>query len=69
VTTAGILSTSDIPLFILQEFTKNMPNSSVDLSIQILTVALLRPAPLILLAMGIFYLWIYVRRDPERGRA
>jgi hypothetical protein len=28
---------------------------------------LLRPTPLILLAMGIFYLWAYLRREPERG--
>jgi hypothetical protein len=28
---------------------------------------LMRPTPLILLAMGIFYLWIYVRRDPDQG--
>jgi hypothetical protein len=27
----------------------------------------MRPTPLILLAMSIFYLWIYMRRDPERG--
>jgi hypothetical protein len=33
-----------------------------------LTVALARPVPLILLAMGIFYLWIYLQRDPERDR-
>jgi hypothetical protein len=39
----------------------------VSLSGQMLTVALMRPVPLILLAMGIFYLWIYMRREPERG--
>jgi hypothetical protein len=27
-----------------------------------LTVVLTRPTPLILLAMGIFYLWVYMRR-------
>ncbi len=67
VTAVGILSTSDIPLLILLELTKNMSNSPVDLSRQILTVVLLRPVPLILLAMGILYLWIYLRRDAESG--
>jgi hypothetical protein len=39
--------------------------STTGLSKQILIYVLMRPAPLILLAMGIFYLWVYVRRDPD----
>jgi hypothetical protein len=33
---------------------------------QIVKFVLMRPTPLILLVMGIFYLWIYVRHDPVR---
>ncbi len=63
VTSAGIISTADIPLTILLIFTKNLHLSTAGLPGQLLTVVLMRPIPLILLAMGIFYLWIYLRRD------
>jgi hypothetical protein len=33
---------------------------------QMLKFVLMRPTPLILLAVGIFYLWVYVRRDLGR---
>jgi hypothetical protein len=66
VTTAGIVLTADIPLAILVILTKNLPISTVGLSRQIMTVVLMRPATLILLVMGIFYLWVYLRRaGPE----
>jgi hypothetical protein len=67
VTTAGIVSTADIPLTILAILTKNLQISTTGLSGQIRTLLLIEPVPLILLAMAIFYLWIYVRRDPEKG--
>lgn len=65
VTSAGIVSTSDIPLAILLILTKNLHISTAGLSGEILTV-LMRPTPLILLVMGIFYLWVYLRHDPDR---
>jgi hypothetical protein len=64
VTSAGFVYTADLPLLILTILTGNLHISTTGLSGQILTVMLMRPTPLILLAMGIFYLWIYVRRDP-----
>jgi hypothetical protein len=67
VTTAGFVLTADVPLIILMIFTKNLPIYTPGLSGQILTAVLTRPTPLILLAMAIFYLWIYMRRAPERG--
>jgi|ERR1035437_941884 hypothetical protein len=67
VTTAGIVSTADIPLTILVILTKNLQISTTGLSGQIRTLLLIEPVPLILLAMAIFYLWVYVRHDPERG--
>jgi hypothetical protein len=68
VTAAGILATSDLPLIVFLAFTRNIPLSIAGLSGQMLTVALARPVPLILLMIGIFYLWIYMRREPERGQ-
>jgi hypothetical protein len=62
LSTAAIVSTADIPLTILLTLTRNLHISTVGISAELLTVVLTRPAPLILLAMGIFYLWIYVRR-------
>jgi hypothetical protein len=63
VNSAGIVLTGDIPLTILLILAKNRHISTAGLPGQILTVVLMRPAPLILLVMGIFYLWVYVRRD------
>jgi hypothetical protein len=59
-TGAGILITSDIPVAALsmvdaQSFSK--PGVLNEIKLLLLT----RPAPLILLAMGVFYLWAYVR--------
>jgi hypothetical protein len=67
VTTAGVVLTADIPLAILAILTKNLQISTTGLSGQIRTLLLIEPVPLILLAMGIFYLWIYLQRDPEKG--
>ncbi len=64
VTVAGIVSTADIPLTILIFFTIALHISTAGISGQILTDVLMWPTPLILLAMGIFYLWIYLRHDP-----
>jgi hypothetical protein len=64
VSAAAIVSTADIPLAILLLLTRNLHISTVGLSGEMLAVVLKRPTPLILLAMGIFYLWVYVRRDP-----
>jgi hypothetical protein len=68
VTSAGIVFTADIPLTILRIFTDNLHISTAGLPGEIQTVVLLRPVPLSLLVMGIFYLWIYLRYEPERGR-
>ena len=69
VTSAGIVSTGDIPLVIFLILTKNLQISTAGLFSQIRTVLLLEPTPLILLAMAIFYLWIYLRRAPAKDFA
>lgn len=67
VTSAGLVFTGDMSLTIFRVFTNNFHISTEALSGQLLTVAVMRPTQLALLAMGIFYLWIYVRREPERA--
>lgn len=62
VNTAGVVLTADVPSAILLLLTKNLHVSTAVLSGKILTVALARPSPLILLVTSIFYLWVYVRR-------
>jgi len=62
----GIVFTADIPLTILTILSSALHVSTAGLSGQMLTVVLTRPTPLILLAMGIFYLWVYVRHNPAR---
>jgi hypothetical protein len=64
VNSAGIVLTGDIPSTILLIPARNLHRSTARLPGQILTVLLAQPAPLILLVMSIFYLWIYVRHEP-----
>jgi len=68
VTSAGIVFTADIPLTILTVLSSAFHISILGLSGKMLAVVFTRPTPLILLAMGIFYLCVYVRhtnRDIE----
>ena len=65
VNAAGVVLTGDIPLVILNILANNLHVSTAGLSGQVLTVVLLRPASLILLVMGIFYLWVYVRHTAD----
>ncbi len=69
LTVAGIISTSDIPLAVLVTFTKNLHFSTTDLTGKFMTILLLRPTSIILLAMGCFYLWVYVQHDPDQATA
>jgi hypothetical protein len=64
-TSSAIAVTSDLPATLLTAVSRRMPTNPAGLSSQILTVAIARPAPLILLAMCIFYLWVYMRQPPS----
>jgi hypothetical protein len=59
VTAAGFVFNGDIFMAIVISLTSHLPTTG--LSGQIQAVALVFPAPLILLVMGVFYLWAYVR--------
>ena len=61
-TSAAIVVTSDLPSTVLTILSRRMPTNPVGFSNQILTVFIARPAPLILLAMSVFYVWIYLQR-------
>ena len=61
VTTAALAFTADVPAAILSILWKSFHVSTAGFFGQVLTLVLIRPASLALLAMGIFYLWIYVR--------
>jgi Glycosyltransferase family 87 len=67
VSTAGILLSGDIPLAILVILADKLHIDASSLVGQLLTVVLLRPASLVLLVMGIFYLWVYVRGAEPRA--
>ena len=70
VTTAALFFTADVPLSILNILLKHRSFSTDGILAQIRTLVLIRPVSLVLLAMGIFYLWIYVRpavADRESG--
>lgn len=61
-TTVGVVSTGDYPLIIPYILAKNPHWDTAGFFGKILSVVLIRPIPLILLMMGIFYLWVYARR-------
>jgi hypothetical protein len=63
VSVAGFISVADIPLTIFILLTRASHVPTMGFSGQILKFVLMRPTPLILLTMGIFYLWVYLRHD------
>lgn len=69
LTTAGIVSSADIPLTFLLVLNRNLHIPTAEIFGKIFTSLLQRPTPLILLAMGTFYLWAYIRysADPRRS--
>ncbi len=68
VTTAAIVSTGDIPLTLLLIFNQNLHMSAAGLFGKMLTAVLMRPTPLVLLAMALFYLWVYIGRVVQHER-
>ena len=66
LTSASILFTADMPIAIWGQITKHLNISTSTFAGKLTTVLLLRPTPLVLLAMGCFYLWIYMRYELEQ---
>lgn len=67
VNCAGFVLTGDLPWAILLGLINNLHLPSTRLTGQLLTAVQVFPAPLILLVMGVFYLWVYVRRCPAHA--
>jgi len=60
-TAAAVVVTGDIPVQLLGILSAHLRESIPGFAGQLLTLVLARPVPLMLLAMGIFYLWVYMR--------
>jgi hypothetical protein len=63
VSAAGVVFTGDVPLAILSILFNNLHVDTAGVMGKILTLMMIRPASLVLLAMCIFYLWMYLRRE------
>lgn len=69
INTAGLVLTADYPLTLLMFWARNSHIPQTGVLTQLFTVAQLRPAPLILLVMSVFYLWFYIRpTGPDKLR-
>lgn len=68
LTGAAIFITSDAPIAYIVVFTRGISASASTLGGKLMLL-LLQPAPLVLLAMGCFYLWVFIRYEPTSGFA
>jgi hypothetical protein len=68
LTTSALLCTSDVPAAILLVTMNSLKVGIAGLWGKVFTVVLFHPAPLVLLATGVFYLWIYFRRTAQEKR-
>jgi hypothetical protein len=66
ITTAAVLFAGDVPLSIFKTIANSMQVSRAGFAGQLLSVVLIRPETLALLAMGVFYLWTTLRVDPTQ---
>ena len=65
LTTAGILATADLPLNYYLILTGQAPTGLSGMWGKALALAVLEPTPVVLLAMGVFYSWAYLKdRQP-----
>jgi Glycosyltransferase family 87 len=61
----ALLSTADVPSSVLLTIMNSLKIGTVSILGKVLTVFVFHPAPLFLLATGVFYLWVYFRRTAE----
>jgi len=62
VNSAGFVLTGDLPWAVLFGILGHVHAPTTALGMQLLIAVQVFPAPLVLLVMGVFYLWVYVRR-------
>lgn len=65
ISSLGMILTGEIPLAAMGAFVGKLGVGNGGFSERLLTVAIARPASLLLLVMGVFYLWVYLRRTRE----
>jgi hypothetical protein len=68
VNSVGLVLTGDVPLAVLSILFNKLHVETVGIVGKILTLVMLRPASLILLVMGIFYLWVYLRCESPQAK-
>ncbi len=61
VTAAGFVCTGDVPAIILIRFLNNLHLSTTGMAVRLLPVMWALSTPSILLLIGVFYLWVYMR--------
>lgn len=66
LTSAGILLTATTPMAFLAVNAPEIIAFAAQLPGKLLPALVLHPTPFVLLAMGCFYLWLYLRYDPSR---
>lgn len=64
-TSAAAIFIGVLPAQILAVYSTHLRESTPGVPGQLLSIVFTRPAPLILLVIGIFYLWVYVRYTPD----
>ncbi len=65
LTAAGILATASTPLAFLAVNSERIAAIATKLPGKLPSIFALRPTPFVLLAMGCFYLWVYLRSRPD----
>jgi len=63
LTGATILITADIPLTVVAIIAEHLPMTAPGIGAKATAILLGRPAPLLLLATALFYLWVFVQRS------
>jgi hypothetical protein len=65
INAVAFIFVGDLPWAILMNLAKILPGSHGGISERVMIMIQVFPIPLALLAMGIFYLWLYIRWFPE----
>ena len=68
INAVGFVVVGDLPWAMLLGVMKDHPGLHAGISARVLTMVEVFPVPLTLLAMGIFYLWLYIRWPSEPRR-
>jgi hypothetical protein len=68
ITAAAVLFAGDFPLAVFKTIADLLHVSRAGIGGQLLSLVLIRPESLALLAMGVFYLWIYLRSVAQEKR-